>query len=320
MKAICVNQFGGTDSLRLREIPTPEPGPGQVLIAIRAAGVNPVETYIRSGIYPNLPSLPYTPGRDGAGVIELVGEGVTALRPGDRVFTSGTLTGTYADYALCDAADVHLLPAKISFSQGAAIGTPYGTAYRALFQRAKAAAGETVLVHGASGGVGLAAVQLARAARLTVFASAGTTRGRELVMKNGAHHALDHRTPYYLEKALTQAKHGGFDIILEMLANVNLGQDLPALARNGRVVIIGSRGTVEINPRDAMSSDATILGMVLANATEDERERIYAAICDGLKMGTLNPVVGKEFPLERASEAHEAIMMPGALGKIVLRP
>ena len=320
MKAICVNQFGGTDALRLREIPTPEPGPGQVLVEIRAAGVNPVETYIRSGIYPNLPSLPYTPGKDGAGVIELVGEGVSALRPGDRVFTSGTLTGTYAEYALCDAVDVHLLPPKISFSQGAAIGTPYGTAYRALFQRAKAAAGETVLVHGASGGVGIAAVQLARAARMTVFASAGTTRGRELVMKNGAHHALDHRTPYYLEKALTQARHGGFDIILEMLANVNLGKDLPALAPKGRVVIIGSRGTVEVNPRDIMSSDATILGMVLANATEDDRERIYAAIGDGLAKGTLNPVVGKKFPLERASEAHEAIMMPGALGKIVLQP
>lgn len=320
MKAIQVNQFGGPELLTIREVSTPEPGPGQVLVEIHAAGVNPVETYIRAGTYTNLPSLPYTPGKDGAGVIELVGDGVTSLRAGDRVYTSGTLSGTYAEFALCAAADVHRLPDKISFTQGAAIGTPYATAYRALFQRAKATAGETVLVHGASGGVGIAAVQLARAARLTVFASAGTSRGRELVLKNGAHYALDHRTPYYMEKALTQASRGGFDIILEMLANVNLGQDLPALSPNGRVVIIGSRGTVSINPRDAMSNDASILGMVLSNATTEDLEQIHKAIGAGLSSGALNPVVGKEFPLERAAEAHEAVMMPGALGKIVLRP
>lgn len=318
MKAIRVNQFGGAEVLRLDEVPTPEPGPDQVLVRIRAAGVNPVETYIRAGTYPSLPPLPYTPGKDGAGVIESVGERVTSFHAGDRIYTSGTSTGTYAEFAVCGADEIHALPEKISFAQGAAINTPYGTAYRALFQRAKAAMGETVLVHGASGGVGIAAVQLARSARFTVFATAGTERGRELVLKNGAHYALDHGAPYYLEKALAQTKRAGFDVILEMLANVNLGKDLTALAQKGRVVIIGSRGTVEINPRDAMSRDAAILGMVFSNAMTEEREEIYQAIGAGLDKGTLNPVVGKEFLLVRAPEAHEAVMQPGAFGKIVL--
>ena len=318
MKAIRVNQFGGPEVLCLEEIPMPEPGPDQVLVGMRAVGVNPVETYIRAGTYPNLPPLPYTPGNDGAGVIQSVGARVTSVRAGDRVYTSGTSTGTYAEFAVCEAGEVHALPEKISFAQGAAINTPYATAYRALFQRAKAAMAETILVHGGSGGVGIAAVQLARAARFTVFATAGTERGRELVLKNGAHYALDHGAPYYLEKALMHTKRGGFDVILEMLANVNLGNDLSALAQKGRVVIIGSRGTVEINPRDAMSCDAAILGMVLSNATTEERLEIYQAIGAGLDNGTLNPVVGKEFLLARAAEAHEAVMQPGAFGKIVL--
>jgi NADPH:quinone reductase len=319
MKAIRVHQFGGPEVLQLEEIPTPQPSADQVLVRVEAVGVNPVETYIRSGAYAALPTLPYTPGKDAAGVIESVGANLKSVRVGDRVYTSGTSTGAYAQFMLCDASDVHPLPEKISFAQGAAINTPYATAYRALFQRAKSVAGETVLVHGASGGVGTAAVQLARAAGLTVFATAGTERGRELVLKNGAHYVFDHRAPGYLEKAIAQT-NGGFDVILEMLANENLGKDLPALAKKGRVIIIGSRGKVEINPRDAMSRDAAILGMVFSNCSKEEVAEIYRGIGEGLSNGTLLPVVGKEFPLAQAAQAHHAVMEPGAYGKIVLVP
>jgi NADPH2:quinone reductase len=189
-----------------------------------------------------------------------------------------------------------------------------------LFQRAKVVAGETVLVHGASGGVGTAAVQLARAAGLTIFATGGTERGRKLVLENGAHYVFDHRAPDYLEKAVAQTKKGGFDVILEMLANVNLGKDLSALAKSGRVVVIGSRGKVEINPRDVMSRDAAILGMVFSNATKDETRAIYRFIDTGLENGSLRPVVGKEFSLAQAPQAHQAVLAPGAFGKIVLVP
>src|SRR5262249_43143180 len=147
--------------LRLEEVQAPQPGPGQVLVRMHAIGVNPVETYIRAGTYARLPQLPYTPGNDGAGVVERIGSGGTEFKPGDRVYTAGSLSGTYAEFALCQKEQVHPLSANVSFAQGAAVGTPYATAYRGLLQRAVAKPGETVLVHGASGAVGTAAVQLA---------------------------------------------------------------------------------------------------------------------------------------------------------------
>src|SRR5713101_8823490 len=167
MKAILVHEFGGPEVLKLVEVPTPRPAAGQVLVRIHAAGVNPYDTYMRNGVYPVKPPLPYTPGSDAAGTVEAVGEGVNKVKPGDRVYTAKTLTGAYAEYALTLESQVHPLPAKINYAQGAGIWVPYGTAYHALNQRTKARAAETLLVHGASGGVGLAAVQIARAIGLT---------------------------------------------------------------------------------------------------------------------------------------------------------
>ncbi|HEY2931275.1 MAG TPA: NADPH:quinone reductase [Acidobacteriota bacterium] len=319
MKAIRIHQFGGPEVLELEDLPDPKPAAGQILVRVRAAGVNPVDTYIRSGSYAVRPPLPYTPGIDAAGEVAAVGDGVSGVRAADRVYLSGALTGTYAELALCDKSQVHPLPQTISYSQGAAVNVPYVTAYRALFQRARATAGEVVLVHGGSGGVGIAAVQLARAAGMLVVATAGTDKGRELVLKQGAHHALDHRSPDYLQKISVLAGRQP-DVILEMLANVNLGKDLPILAFRGRVVVIGSRGTVEINPRDAMSRDAAVLGMTLLNATAQELASIHAALVAGLENGTLRPVVGRELTLAEAARAHQLVMEPGAYGKIVLVP
>lgn len=318
MKAIRVHQFGGPEVLRLEEIPCPAPGDGQVLIKVHAIGINPVETYQRSGANPAI-RLPWTPGMDAAGVIDAVGTNVTRLKVGDRVYTSDSMSGTYAEFTLCAAASVYPLPDGISFPQGAAINIPYATAHRALFHRAQARAGETVLVHGASGGVGLAAIQTARAAGLTIVGTAGTAEGRQLVLDQGAHHVLDHRTPDYLDRALALTGGRGFDVILEMLANVNLGRDLPLLARSGRVVVIGSRGKVEITPRDLMSRDADIRAMSLFNASPAELSGIHAAIGAGLANGTLRPIVGREFSLAEAAQAQVAVLEPGARGKIVLR-
>ena len=180
MKAIRVQRDGRARGLRLEEVPDPTPGAGQVVVRIHAAGVNPVDVYIRSAAQGRQPALPYMPGIDGAGVVEALGPGVSGLAVGDRVYLSGTATGaaqrgTYAERALCLPAHVHPLPADVSFGQGAAVNVPYATAYRALFDRAQAQPGETVLVHGGSGGVGIAAIQIARAAGMTVFATAGTT-------------------------------------------------------------------------------------------------------------------------------------------------
>src|SRR5437016_552126 len=156
MRAIRVHQFGGPEQLKLEDVPELRAGPGQVLVKIHAAGVNPFDTYIRTGTYAIKPQLPYTPGADAAGVVASVGDEVKRVKAGDRLYCAGTLTGAYAEQALCLESQVHPLPSNVSFQQGAAVGVPYATAYRALFQRARALPAETVLVHGASGGVGLA--------------------------------------------------------------------------------------------------------------------------------------------------------------------
>lgn len=324
MRAIRVHRFGGPEVLQLDEVPDPRPGPGQVLVRVRAAGVNPVDTYVRTGTYTLTPALPYIPGTDAAGVIEAVGEGVRRVKPGDRVYVVRTagppLTGGYAELAVCGEALVQPLPAGVSFAQGAAVAVPYGTAYRGLHHKAHARPGETVLVHGASGGVGIAAVQLAVAHGMTVIGTAGSERGRALVREHGAHHVLDHGAPDYLQ-ALTALTEGrGADVVLEMLANVNLQKDLDVVARFGRIVVIGNRGTIEINARGTMTKDAAILGLSLPNATPEEMASIHAALVAGLANGTLRPVVGQELPLEAAARAHEAVLRPGAYGKIVLLP
>lgn len=319
MRAIRVHQFGGPEVLKLEETPDPRPGKGQVLVRVRAAGVNPVDTYIRAGKY-GPRQFPFTPGSDAAGTVEAVGEGVSRFKAGQRVYTAGSLTGTYAELALCSEEQVHPLPEKASFGQGAALGVPYGTAYYGLFLRAMPRAGETVLVHGASGGVGTAAVQLARPAGLIVYGTAGTPRGRELVAENGAHHVLDHHAPDYLQQLMRLTGENGVDMVLEMAAHQNLGKVLSVLAKYGRVIVIGSRGEVQINPRDTMGRNADIRGMTLMNATPKELSGIHAAIVAGLESGILRPVVGKEIPLADAGKAHEAVLAPGSYGKIVLVP
>ena len=250
MKAIRVHEFGEPEVMRLEEVPDPVPGPGQVVVQLHAVGVNPVEAYVRAGWYGPMP-FPFTPGTDAAGVVQAIGEGVTGLALGDRVYTAGTVTGAYAEKALCEGSQVHVLPARVSFSQGAAIGVPYGTAYRALFQRAHAKAGEVVLVHGASGGVGTAAVQFARAAGMTVIGTAGSEKGRRLVLEEGAHHALDHGAADHLKEVVALTGGLGVDVIVEFRADLNLDGDLTILARQGRVAVVGSRGRVEIDPTES---------------------------------------------------------------------
>ena len=320
MKAIQVYQFGGPEVLAVHEVPTPKPGRGEVLVRVRAAGVNPYDTYMRDGAYPVKPTLPYTPGSDAAGTIEAVGEGVTKVKAGDRVYTATTLTGAYAEYALGRENQVYPLPEKISFSQGAGLWVPYGTAYTALRHHADARAGEILLVHGASGGVGIAAVQFARALGLTVIGTAGTSRGLNLVKKEGAHHVFDHSKAGYSEEILKATAGRGIDLILEMLANVNLATDLKLLAPRGRVIVIGNRGEITINPRELMARRASVRGFTLWAATDAESAEIHAAIAAGLENGTLRPIVGKEIPLKDAPQAHIDVMAPGAFGKIALIP
>jgi len=320
MKAVRVHAFGGPEALTFDELPDPKPGANQVLVRVRAAGVNPVDTYIRSGKYPTLPKLPYTPGTDAAGTIEALGEGVTNWRVGDRVYCDKPAAGygSYATHTICEATHIHRLPEDISFAQGAGINVPYGTAYRALFHRAYPKPGETVLIHGATGGVGIAAVQLAVAHGCIVIGTGGTERGRELVRQQGAAHVLDHKSADYLDQLLKITNSMGVNVIIEMLANVNLDKDLGVLAKFGRLVIVGNRGRIEIDPRQTMGKESSILGMNYWAGGDTAVAEAHHAIVAGLANGTLKPIVDREYPLVEAAKAHEDVMSEGSSGKIVL--
>lgn len=328
MRSIIVTQHGGPEVLVLQTVSDPSaPAAGQILVKLEAIGVNPVETYLRQGANNYGAPLPWTPGADGAGRIEALGPGVEKFHVGQRVYVAGALTGTYAEKCLCTQEQVHPLPLAVSFEEGACIGVPAATAWRALADIAQAKRGETVLVHGASGGVGLAAVQIAKAAGLFVIGTASTEAGRKLVLEMGAHAALDHRDPKHLEDAARLAgggvwnpATGGIHIVLEMLANVNLGNDLKWLAKGGRVVVIGSRGEVNINPRDLMLKDASIRGMSLFNITPADRARIHAGLGAMIARRELRLVVAQTLPLAQAADAHVRVMQPGAHGNVVMKP
>ena len=318
MKAILVKEFGEPEVMKLEDVPTPSVGDSQVLVRVKAAGVNPVDTYVRAGMYAQKPDLPFTPGKDAAGIVEAVGNEVKKVKTGDRVFTAGSISGTYAEFALCAEEHVSLLPENVSFEQGAGVFVPYATAFRALFQKAKVQTGETVLVHGASGGVGVAAVQWAKNARLKVIGTASSDAGKKLVKEQGADFVLDHSDKSYLEEIKAITKDKGVQIILEMLANSNFQKDFDVLAMFGRVVVIGNRGSLDFNPRAVMGKDAVVFGMSLFNASEEDLRELHAAIYEGLSKGYLNPVVGRTFPLAEAAEAHHAVIETKAFGKIVL--
>lgn len=321
MRAIHVTEFGGPQVLRIAELPDPHAGPDQVVVRLHAAGVNPVDTYIRGGGYARKPPLPYIPGFDGAGIVESVGPQVTSWRPGDRVWIStlGSWAGTYTEKTLCAAGQLFALPAHVSFGAGASVGVPAATAHRSLFGRAGAKTGDTVLVHGASGAVGLAAVQLAKDAGLRVFGTASTEEGRALVVREGAEAAFDHHDSGRVDAIKAATGGVGVDVILEMLANVNLDTDLALLAPRGRVVVIGSRGRIEIDPRQTMGKDSAILGMTLWNVPPDELTRINQSLTDALDRRVLRPVVAREFALDEAPAAQQEALENGTNGKIVLR-
>ena len=323
MKAIRAHAFGGPEVLQLEEIGDPVAGAGEVVIDVRAAGVNPADTYMRNGTYAIVPELPYIAGGDAAGTVSATGPGVDGFTVGDRVFVgtalSMDLTGCYAEKVKRKAGEVMALPGKVSFAQATTFGVSYATAHYALFARGGARAGETVFIHGASGSVGTSAIQLARRAGLKVIGSGGTAAGLELIRAEGADLAVDHGKAGYLDEVRSFTA-GGPQLILEMLANKNLAADMDLAAKSGRIVVIGNRGEITINPRVAMMKELDIRGIALWNAAREQVAPMMKDILAGVAEGTLRPVVGREMPLADAASAHVAVLEPGAHGKIVLVP
>jgi NADPH2:quinone reductase len=322
MKAIVIQETGGPEVVLVRQVPDPVPGPEEVLIQVHASGVNPVDVYHRQGtIYK--PQLPYIPGWDGAGDIVAIGSEVDATKVpelGSRVWFHHRPGGSLAELVAVPFDRVFALPDTLTYDQGAALGVPYATAWRALRDRGEIIPGCHVLIHGASGGVGLAAIQIALSHKALVWGTAGTREGRMLVMGSGAEAVFDHHDPDHFasSKAATDDARG-FDIILENLANINLTKDLEILAPGGRVVVVGNRGTVEINPRDLMMRDADIRGMSLLVLQPQVLTRVLRYVQRGVLSGDFVPVVGQTYPLAEAGAAQERVIAGGADGKVVVR-
>lgn len=318
MKAIEMYNFGDPNVLKVIEKSIPVISDNEVLVKLYFAGVNPADTYIRQGGYAFFnPELPYTPGFDGAGIVTAIGKNVQNYKVGDRVFISASLgknaTGTYAEFIACTTDSIRPIPNEVTFEEGAALGIPATAAYRALFQRGELKSGEKVLIHGASGGVGTLAVQMAKKAGAYVIGTAGSEDSCQVVSQNGADLVLNHNKSDYLANAPK------VDLVLEMLANVNLEKDLELLNQRGRVIIIGNRGSLDFNPRLTMAKEADIRGIAIWNATDEERKESLDAIAEYLVQGILKPEIGEIYPLAEAAQAQHDIIHSPIKGKMLLK-
>mmetsp|Transcript_11385 Transcript_11385/g.25071 ORF Transcript_11385/g.25071 Transcript_11385/m.25071 type:complete len:372 (+) Transcript_11385:27-1142(+) len=335
MKAVRVHEFGAPEVMKVEQTPMPELKDGEVLVRVGAFGVNPVETYVRAGAYAVLPPLPFTPGSDGAGeVVEVKGGGEVSTKlgkigVGSRVYFSGTRTGAYASYTAVQGQDVFPLPDSVSFEQGAALGVPYKTAWRALHMKMKVSPGKSLLVHGASGAVGLAAVQLGKASGLLVIGTASGERGMQAIRDAGADYVLNHREEGYLNKLDEIAllpprppagKNRAVDYILENLANVNLDNDMQRLAKDGVIAVVGNRGSLEVNPRNLMQCEGTLVGVLGGLFTPEQKAEAHAGLHGLLHTGVLKPVIGKAYAMEAVGESHVDVIEQkgGAAGKLVV--
>lgn len=316
MKAIQVNRFGDPDVLQVVDRPIPEPTAPEVLVEVRAIGVNPVDAICRSGAAPWV-SPPFVPGFDGAGVVVKAGPD-SRWSPGDRVYFTLTASA-YAEYVLCTPDHLFAMPASVSFETGAALGIPYFTAYGALFLRTGLQSGQTLLVRGASGAVGSAAVQWAVARGMRVLGTAGSEAGLASVIRNGAALALDHHRPI-IDELLAATDGRGVDLILE-LHSASLDEDLDLLAPRGKVLVVGDRSPVRIDPYKLTSRCTSILGFnVTGSLSASDMQTINTALLAGLADGSLRPNIALRAPLTEAAVAHEALGRSGLNGKIVLIP
>ena len=293
LKAITVKEFGSEDVLKLeKEQSLDKPKEKQCLVKIESAGVNPVDALIRKGFF-SKECRKYTPGLDGSGVVEEAGPG-SKFKKGDRVYVGKNCpntTGTYAQYALVGDKSLHLLPDNVSFDEAAALWVAYYTAYHALIQIAGGVPGQTVLVHGASGGVGLAAVQIAKARGLRVLGTAGSQEGLELIKKHGCQQAFNHKKEGYQQDIQKYLDGSPLNIILEMAAGYNLDSDLDLISANGTIVIIGSHGNLQVTPVKIMMKTATIRGVVLGKISDEQSREVDSAVFAGLQNGSLKPII-----------------------------
>jgi len=323
MKVVSVHKFGLENPLVIEDLPESKAQSGQVLVRVRAAGVNPLEISIRSGGHPRSMQMqvPFVCGSDIAGEVESVGAGVKRIAPGDRVW-GRSLTGGYAEKGVLLEVATGRLPDSLSFEEGACLPIPLLTAWNALVIKAGAGPGETVLVQGGAGGVGHMAIQLARHMGCRVLATASSNEKAEFCREAGAEEVIIYRESNVPDRVKEMTAGRGADVVVETAASENLVGDLELLALNGRIVVVGGgtgKGTdVTISLRPAMSRDAKIMGISSANMAP-LIPRALLQLSSLLERGDIQPHIGHELPLDQANESHELVLSGKFLGKVVLK-
>jgi len=324
MRAVVYDEPGDPEVLRLAVVPDPQPGPGEVLLRVHSTALNRADLLQRRGFYPPPPGASPILGLEAAGEVEALGEGVDTWKPGDRVCAL-LAGGGYAEKVAVPAVQVMPAPDGMDLVVAGAVPEAFITAHDNLVTRGRLLAGETVLIHGGTGGVGTAAIQVARRAGARVLATAGSPERVAFCRELGAHEGIDHHTEDFVERTRELTDGRGADVILDVMGAAYLERNLRALARDGRLVIIGMQGGIraEIDLNTLLSNRLTVQGTILRNRPVEQKgeivRRFAAEALPGFGDGSLRPLVDRVLPLEQVVEAHRAMEAGGHLGKIVLR-
>ena len=326
MRAVVVREFGPPESIRVEKFPAPTPGRGEVLIDVHAAGVNFPDMLVMGGSYQILPRRPFVPGKECAGIVRAIGADVKSCKPGDRILMWMEY-GAFAEQAVAVQDNCFVLP-SMSFEEAACFGLVYQTAYFALVARAALRPGEIVLVTGASGGVGLAVVQLAKALGATVLAAVSTTEKAEIAKTNGADHTIDVSVPNLRDDLRSQVRKatGGrlADVIVDQVGGDLFDASLRALAWSGRMVVVGFAGgrIPEVKANYLLLKNIAVIGLQISDYRDDHPQamrRAMAELFDFYAQGKLKPWVSASYPLDEFAKAFAAIHSRKAVGKLVLK-
>jgi synaptic vesicle membrane protein VAT-1 len=343
VRAVVITRHGGPEVLRVEERPTSPPGPGEVAISVRAAGINFADTMARCGTYPDAPAPPCVIGYEVAGEVESVGSGVESVREGDRV-CAATRFGGYSEHVTVPAGQVFPLPQEVPFEQGAAFPVNYGTAYAALVIMGGVRAGDRVLIHSAGGGVGTAATQVAKARGAEVFGTASASK-HDAIRANGVDHAIDYRSTDFEDEVRRITGGDGVDVIIDALGPASFRKDYRLLRQGGRLVMYGLADVQTGDTRNIpavlrnlvrmpfatvpwwkslsmMNENKGVFGLNMLHwwDQEGDLERITEPLAAALQAGELEPVVAELFPFDRAGDAHRFLQDRRNIGKVVLVP
>jgi len=344
MRAVVIPRHGPPEVLEVRELPDPPVGPGEVRIAVKAAGINFADTMARIGLYPDAPKLPCVVGYEVAGEVESVGEGVESHKVGDRV-VAGTRFNGQAELVTVPADQVFPLPKKLSFEEGAAFPVNYATAYAAMVIMGGLKAGERVLIHAAAGGVGISATQVARGIGAEIFGTASASK-HDAIREQGVAHAIDYRTTDFEDEVRRITSGEGLDVIMDALGPTSFRKDYRLLRPGGRLIMYGaSELQTGSGKRNIQTMLRSLSGMPLATMPwwkslgvmnenkgifglnmlswwdqEGGLDRATEPLLEGLEKGELKPVVAEAFPFDRAADAHRFLEERRNIGKVVLVP